>query len=147
MPVKEIISQHKTKMEKAVQFLADELKAARTGRASTALVENIRVEYYGSPTSLKQLASLAATQADLIVIKPFDPAVLKDIEKAIKNSDISIAPILDGKMIRLSIPPLSEERRRQIVNQLKQAGEQAKISLRNIRHDTLKEFQRDSSQG
>ena len=142
MPVKEIISQHKSKMEKAVQFLADELKAARTGRASTALVENIRVEYYGSPTPLKQLASLAAPQADLIVIKPFDPAVLKDIEKAIKNSDISIAPILDGKMIRLSIPPLSEERRRQIVNQVKQAGEQAKISLRNIRHDTLKEFQR-----
>ena len=141
MKVVEIINQHKSKMEKAIQFLADELKAARTGRASTALVENIRVEYYGSPTPLKQLASLAAPQADLIVIKPFDPAVIKDIEKAIKNSDLSIAPILDGKMIRLSIPPLSEERRRQIVNQVKQAGEQTKISIRNIRHDAMKELE------
>jgi ribosome recycling factor len=141
MPVKEIISQHKSKMEKAFQFLADELKAARTGRASTALVENIRVDYYGNPTPLKQLASLATPQADLIVIKPFDPSVIKDIEKAIKNSDLSIAPILDGKMIRLSVPPLSEERRKQIVNQIKQAGEQAKISIRNIRHDALKELE------
>jgi ribosome recycling factor len=142
MPVKEIINQHRSKMEKAVQFLADELKAARTGRASTTLVENIKVEYYGSPTLLKQLASLAAPQADTIVIKPFDPASIKEIEKAIKNSDLSIAPIVDGKIIRLNIPPLSEERRRQIVNQVKQNGEQAKISIRNIRHDGLKELQR-----
>ena len=142
MPVKEIVSSHKNKMEKAVQFLADELKAARTGRASTTLVENIKVDYYGNPTPLKQLASLAAPQADMIVIKPFDPSSIKEIEKAIKNSDLSIAPIVDGKMIRMNVPPLSEERRRQIVNQVKQAGEQAKISLRNIRHDGLKELQR-----
>ena len=142
MAVKEIISQHKAKMEKAVQFLADELKAARTGRASTTLVENLRVDYYGNPTPLKQLASLAAPQVDMIVIKPFDPSSIKDIEKAIKTSDLSIAPVSDGKVIRLSIPPLSEERRRQIVNQVKQEGEQAKISLRNIRHDGLKELQR-----
>jgi ribosome recycling factor len=142
MAVKEIIGQHKSKAEKALQFLADELKAARTGRASTTLVENVKVDYYGTPTLLKQLASLAAPQADSIVIKPFDPASIKEIEKAIKNSDLSLAPIIDGKIIRLSIPPLSEERRRQIVNQVKQNGEQAKISLRNIRHDSLKELQR-----
>ncbi len=142
MAVKDIMNQQKSKMEKALQHLNDDLKAARTGRASTTLVENIKVEYYGTPTPLKQLASLATPQADMIVIKPFDPSSIKDIEKAIKNSDLSIAPIVDGKIIRMNIPPLSEERRRQIVNQVKQDGEQAKISLRNIRHDGLKELQR-----
>ncbi len=142
MAVKDIINQHKSKMEKALGHLSDELKAARTGRASTTLVENLKVEYYGNPTPLKQLASLAVPQADMIVIKPFDPSSVKEIEKAIKNSDLSIAPVSDGKMIRLTIPPLSEERRRQIVGQVKQDGEQAKVSLRNIRHDGLKELQR-----
>lgn len=142
MAVKEVITQHKSKMEKAMQHLADELKAARTGRASTTLVENIKVDYYGNPTPLKQLASLAAPQADMIVIKPFDPSSIKEIEKAIKTSDLSIAPIVDGKIIRMNIPPLSEERRRQIAGQVKQDGEQAKISIRNIRHDGLKELQR-----
>ena len=142
MAMKDIISQNKSKMEKAVQHLADELKAARTGRASTTLVENIKVEYYGNPTPLKQLASLAVPQADMIVIKPFDPSSIKEIEKAIKNSDLSIAPASDGKVIRLTIPPLSEERRKKIVGQVKQDGEQAKISLRNIRHEGLKELQK-----
>ena len=142
MAVKEVITQHKLKMEKALQHLTDDLKAARTGRASTTLVENLKVDYYGNPTPLKQLASLAVPQADMIVIKPFDPSSTKDIEKAIKTSDLSIAPISDGKVIRLTIPPLSEERRRQIVIQVKQDGEQAKISIRNIRHDGLKELQR-----
>jgi len=140
MPVKKIVNEHKSKMEKAVQLLQDNLKGLRTGRASTGLVENLRVDYYGTPTPLKQLATMATPQADSIVIKPFDPASIKDIEKAIKSSDLSIAPIVDGKMIRLNIPPLSEERRSQIVSQVKQSGEQTKISIRNIRRDANKQL-------
>src|SRR4030065_652159 len=130
MPLKEIISESESKMKKAFEVLHDQLKAVRTGRASTGLVENIKVDYYGSPTPLKQLATLATPQADMIVIKPFDPACLKEIEKAIKNSDLSIAPIIDGRFIRLSIPPLSEERKKQLASQAKQTGELTKVSIR-----------------
>ena len=138
MPVKEAVSQTETKMKKAAEVLHNDLKTIRTGRASTALVENVKVEYYGAPTPLKQLATLAAPQVDMIVIKPFDPASVKDIEKAIRSSDLSIAPVVDGKLIRLNVPPLSEERRRQLVQQVKQIGEQAKISVRNIRRDSIR---------
>ncbi len=142
MPTKEIISESKAKMKKAVEILQDELKAVRTGRASTAIVENMKVDYYGTPTLLKQMATLATPQADMIVIKPFDPASVKDIEKAIKNSDLSIAPIVDGKIIRLNIPPLSEERRKQLVQQAKQMGEQTKVSIRNIRREANKQLEK-----
>ena len=141
MPTRQIVGDHENKMKKAVDFLHDEFKSVRSGRASTGLVENLHVDYYGSPTPLKQLATLATPQADAIIIKPFDPASIKEIEKAIKSSDLSIAPIIEGKMIRLSIPPLSADRRKQIVNQVKQMGEQAKISVRNIRRDANKELQ------
>jgi ribosome recycling factor len=142
MPTKQMVLESESKMEKAVEVLHDELKTVRTGRASTGLVENIKVEYYGTPTPLRQLATLAAPQPDMIVIKPFDPASLKEIEKAIKNSDLSIAPIVEGKFIRLSIPPLSEERRRQLAQQAKQVGEQAKVGLRNIRRDANKQLEK-----
>ena len=112
MPVSDILKDTELKMKKAVEFFESDLKGVRTGRASTALVDNLKVEYYGNPTPLKQLATMSTPQADMIVIKPFDPASLKDIEKAIKSSDLSLAPIVDGKMVRLTIPPLSEERRR-----------------------------------
>jgi ribosome recycling factor len=102
----------------------------------------MKVDYYGTPTLLKQMATLATPQADTIVIKPFDPASVKDIEKAIKNSDLSIAPIVDGKLIRLNVPPLSEERRRQLVQQAKQMGEQTKVSIRNIRRETNKQLEK-----
>jgi len=143
MPTKEIISESKAKTKKAVEILQDELKAVRTGRASTAIVENMKVDYYGTPTLLKQMATLATPQADMIVIKPFDPASVKDIEKAIKNSDLSIAPIVDGKLIRLNVPPLSEERRKQLVQQAKQMGEQTKVSIRNIRREANKQLEKE----
>jgi ribosome recycling factor len=133
-------------MKKATDVLADELKGLRTGRASTALVENLRVEYYGTPTPLKQLAGLSTPQGDLILIKPFDPACIKDIEKAIKASDLSIAPISDGKSIRLSIPPLSEERRKQLAGQAKQLGEQTKVSIRNVRRDEIKALETEEKE-
>ncbi|MHC4285414.1 MAG: ribosome recycling factor [Planctomycetota bacterium] len=143
MPTKEIVSDNESKMKKAVEFLQDELKVVRTGRASTGLVENLRVDYYGTPTPLKQMATLATPQADMVVIKPFDPSSLKEIEKAIKNSDLSIAPIVDGKLIRLNIPSLSEERRKQLVGQAKHMGEQAKVSIRNIRRDANKQLEKE----
>ena len=141
MPTKERVAETEGKMGKAVEVLHDELRTVRTGRASTGLVENMRVEYYGSATPLKQLATIAAPQADMIVIKPFDPSSVKDIEKAIKNSNLSLSPMVEGKLIRLNIPPLSEERRRQLAGQVKQLGEQAKVSIRNIRRDANKHLE------
>lgn len=140
MPTKQIVTMHETSMEKTVDFLRNELKSVRTGRAAPGLVENLNVEYYGSPTPLKSLATIATPEPAMIVIKPFDAAALKDIEKAIKTSELSLAPVMDGKMIRLNIPPLSEERRKQIVGQVKQLGEKAKVSVRNIRRDANKQL-------
>jgi ribosome recycling factor len=142
MPTKEVVTQTESKMKKALGTLKDELRALRTSRASAGLVENIKVDYYGTPTPIKQIATLATPQPDMVVIKPFDPTSAKEIEKAIKNSDLSISPILDGKLIRLNVPPLSEERRGQIVAQAKQIGEQAKVSIRNIRRDAIKQLEK-----
>ncbi len=142
-----VISESKSKMQKAVDVLQDELKAFRGGRATPALVEHIRVDYYGSPTPLKSLATISAPEADMVVIKPFDPASVKEIEKAIKNSDLSIAPVVEGKFIRLNIPPLSEERRRQLVQQAKQSGEQTKVSVRNVRRDAIKQLEKQEKDG
>lgn len=140
MPTKHILTSHENSMEKAVDFLRNELRSVRTGRASAGLVENLSVDYYGSPTPLKSLATIATPEPTSIVIKPFDPACIKDVEKAIKTSDLSLAPILDGKMIRLNIPPLSEERRKQIVQQVKQLGEKSKVTIRNVRRDANKQL-------
>jgi len=147
MSTQAVISESKSKMQKAVDVLQDELKAFRGGRATPALVEHIRVDYYGSPTPLKSLATISAPEADMLVIKPFDPASLKEIEKAIKNSDLSIAPAVEGKFIRLNIPPLSEERRRQLVQQAKQSGEQTKVSVRNVRRDAIKNLEKQEKDG
>ncbi|MBN1508444.1 MAG: ribosome recycling factor [Sedimentisphaerales bacterium] len=142
MSVQSAISESRSKMQKAIDVLQDELKAFRGGRATPALVEHVRVDYYGSPTPLKSLATISAPEADMLVIKPFDPASLKEIEKAIRNSDLSIAPVVEGRFIRLNIPPLSEERRRQLVNQAKQSGEQTKVSIRNVRRDAIKHLEK-----
>jgi ribosome recycling factor len=141
MPTQKIINEHKSMMEKVLEHLGNEFKSVRTGRASTGLVESIKVDYYGTPTPLRQLAALSATEASMIVIKPFDPSSIKEIEKAIKNSDLSIAPISDGKIVRLNIPPLSGERREQLTAQVKQLGEQSKVSIRNIRRDANKKLE------
>jgi ribosome recycling factor len=147
MPTPAAVSETRSKMQKTVDALQDELKAFRGGRATPALVDHVRVEYYGSPTPLKSLATVSAPEADMLVIKPFDPASLKDIEKAIKSSDLSIAPVIEGKFIRLNIPPLSGERRKQLVQQAKHAGEQAKVSIRNIRRDVNKNLDKQEKDG
>lgn len=146
MPTKEILSRTQSRMKKAIEVLHHELKTVRTGRASTAWVENIKANFYGTPTPLKQIATLATPAPDTIVIKPFDPASLNDIEKAIKSSNLSIAPIVDGKLIRLNLPPLSEERRKQLVQQVKQTGEQTKVGIRNIRRDANKHLEKQQKE-
>ena len=140
MPTKEILSLHENNMKKTVEFMQSELKGVRTGRASTGLVETLRVDYYGSPTPLNQMATISTPDASSIIIKPFDPTALKEIEKAIKTSDLNMPPNPDGKVIRLNVPPLSGERRQQFVTQVKQIGEKAKISIRNIRRDGNKQL-------
>lgn len=140
MPVKQVLKEHENSMKKAVDHLEHEYKAVRSGRASTGLVDNLKVEYYGNLTPINQLATLSAPEATSIIIKPFDPSCIKDIEKAIKISELGLTPMSDGKQIRLSVPPLSEERRKQIATQVKQMGEQAKISVRNVRRDANKKI-------
>lgn len=146
MSIKVILDSHKKNMEKALEHLKQELKGVRTGRASTGLVEHVRVEYYGTPTPLNQLAALSVPEASSILIKPFDPACLKDIEKAIRTSDLNLSPLSDGKVVRLNIPPLSEERRKQLVHQVKQMGEQSKVTIRNVRRDGIKHIEDEEKQ-
>lgn len=138
MPTDDILLDCEDRMDKAAEFFHHELRGIRTGRASTGLVEFIKVEYYGTPTDLRQLASIAAPEPDMILIKPFDPGSVKDIEKAILASDLGITPQSDGRMIRLPVPTLSGDRRRQLVVQIKKLAEQARVAVRNVRRDANK---------
>ncbi len=131
----EILFEVEDKMETDIEYLRKEFRGIRTGRATTGLVDHIKVDYYGSPTELRQLASIATPEAALIVIKPFDPQSIKDIEKAIYASDLGITPSVDGKVIRLSVPPLSGERRQQITSQIRNMSEQTRVAIRNARRD------------
>lgn len=143
MPLDEIAFEAEEKMEKASAYLASEFKGVRTGRATTGLVDHIKIEYYGSSTPLQQLATLSAPEANLIVIKPFDPSSIKDIERAILASELGITPQSDKRVIRLVVPPLSGERRVQLANQVKQMTEEARISIRNIRRDANKHIDQE----
>src|SRR5438105_899299 len=134
----EILYDAEERMEKAVQVFRDELRGLRTGRATPALVDTIRVEYYGSPTPLKQLAQINTPDPQQIVIRPFDHNSLKDIEKAIRSSDLGMSPNNDGKMIRLIVPPMSGEQRQKMVARIKKSAEEAKVAIRNIRRDANK---------
>lgn len=125
-------------MEKAVSFLTEELRSIRTGRASSALVDTIKVDYYGSPTNLNQLANISVPEPRLIVIKAFDPSSLGAIEKAILKSELGVTPQNDGKVVRIAIPPLSEERRKQLAQRLGKMAEEQKVTLRNARRDAKK---------
>lgn len=143
MPVDEICFEAEEGMENALNFLHNQFRVVRTSRASAGLVEHIKVEYYGAPTPLNQIASIATPDAQLIVIKPYDPNALKDIERAIQQSELSINPTSDGKLIRLSVPPLSEERRKQIAVQIKDMAEHAKVGIRHARRDAMKKIEKE----
>lgn len=140
------LKEAEARMKGAVRSLEDDLAVIRTGRASPALVERLSVDYYGNPTPLMQLATISAPEPRLLTIRPFDPASLKDIERAILTSDLGLTPNSDGKMIRLSIPPLTEERRHDLVRVVRNRAEEGRIAIRNVRRDThndLREFERE----
>lgn len=136
--IDQILKDCKDRMEKALDVLRNELKGLRTGRASPALLDALRVEYYGSPTPIKQLASVSAPEPQQLLIKPFDANALKDIEKAIRNSDLGLSPDNDGKVIRLKIPAMSGEQRTKLAKKVKELSENAKVSCRNVRRDANK---------
>lgn len=123
------------RMQKSIEALKGELNRVRTGRASIALLDGIKVDYYGTSTPLNQVATLAVPESRLITIQPWDASILPDIEKAILKSDLGLVPTNDGKVIRISIPQLTEERRKELAKVVKRIGENAKIAIRNIRRD------------
>lgn len=123
------------RMKKTVKALKEEFNTIRTGRASASLFDKVMVEYYGTPTPMNQVANISIPEARLIVIQPFDKNALNDIEKAIQTSELSLNPNNDGKVIRINIPPLTEDRRKDLVKQAKNIGEQSRVSIRNIRRD------------
>jgi ribosome recycling factor len=139
--IDEVKADAENKMKKSVEALKRELVTIRTGRASPALVEPLKVDYYGTPTPLVQLASIAAPEPRLLTIKPFDTSSMHAIEKAILKSDLGLTPMNDGKLIRLSIPPLTEERRRELTKVVHKHAEEARVALRNIRRDGLKDLE------
>jgi ribosome recycling factor len=141
-----IIANAESKMKKSISSLESDYSGLRTGRASTALFDKIQVEYYGSTTPLNQVANISIPEARLVVIQPWDKNSLPDIEKAILSSELSLNPNNDGKVIRINIPPLTEERRKELVKMAKSLAEQGRVSIRNIRreaNDTLKKEQKD----
>ena len=146
----EILSEAERKMARAVEAMERDFQALRTGRASTSLVERLHVDYYGTQTPLNQLASISVPEAHQIVIQPWDRGVLGAIEKAIMKSDIGIMPNVDGTVVRLNIPPLTEERRKDIVRSVHKRMEEARVEVRNVRreaNDSLKKEERDGDLG
>ena len=144
--INEVLEELRERMRKSVEALQDDLLSIRTGRASPALVEKLPVEYYGTATNLNQMASIAAPEPRLLVIRPWDPSALADIERAILRSDLGLTPMNDGMLIRLSIPRLTEERRRELVKVVSRRVEEARIAVRNLRRDALqdlKEFEKE----
>jgi len=145
---KNVIADMKSHMEKTLGVLKGEFQKIRTGRASTGILESIKVDYYGNPSSLSQVATLAVPEPRTITISPWEAKIIPMIEKAILNSNIGLTPSNDGKLIRLTLPPLTEERRKEIVKDLKKKAEEDKIAIRNIRRDAidkLKKLEKDKA--
>lgn len=146
MDIDSVLLETEEKMEKAVAALERDFAKLRTGRASTALVDNIKADYYGTPTPISQMASVAVPDSRTITIQPWDKGGMGAVEKAILKSDLGLTPINDGKIIRISIPPLTEERRRDLVKVSRKYGEEAKVAVRNVRrdaNDSLKKAEKD----
>jgi len=144
--IRSLLKDAEVRMHGAIQSLIDDLAGIRTGRASPALVEKLPVEYYGTPTPLMQLATISVPEPRSLMIKPFDAASLKDIEKAIRVSDLGLNPNSDGKAIHLNLPPLNEERRRELVKHMHHRLEESRIAVRNIRrdlHNDMRDFEKE----
>jgi ribosome recycling factor len=144
--INELLREAEARMARTVEVMEADLRTIRTGRASPALLERVKVDYYGSPTPLNQLAVISAPEPQLLTVRPYDPSSLSDIERAIRTSDLGLTPTNDGKIIRLVIPGLTEERRTEMVRLVNKRIEEAKIALRNIRRealDDLREFEKE----
>lgn len=139
---KDVIANMKNHMEKSIESLRKEYQKVRTGRASTGLLDEVKVEYYGNPSPLNQVATLSVPEPRTIIIQPWEAKLIPVIEKAIMNANLGFTPANDGKTIRINIPPLTEERRKEIVKMLKKLAEDAKIALRNIRRDAIDELKK-----
>jgi ribosome recycling factor len=138
MPADEIELEAEERMEKAVSILKEELRGIRTGRATPGLVDSLRIEYYGTPTPLKNMANIACPDPRTIVVKPYDASQLGEIEKAILKANLGMTPNNDGKLIRLNVPELSQERRKQLSGQVRDLAEKARVAIRNVRRDANK---------
>jgi ribosome recycling factor len=144
--IKEALREAEARMKKAIEALENDLMSIRTGRASPALIERLQVEYYGTLTPLNQLAIISAPEPQLLTIRPYDPGSLRNIERAILSSDLGLTPNNDGKLIRLVIPPLTEERRLELVKVVRRRTEECKVAIRNSRRDTqsdLRDFEKE----
>jgi ribosome recycling factor len=139
--LKEVYKETEARMKSAIVAFEEDLSGIRTGRANPALVEKLQVEYYGSPTPLMQLATISVPEPRSLLIRPFDASTLKTIEKSILASDLGLTPNNDGKSIRLNLPPLTEERRRDLVKVVHHRAEEARVAIRNIRRDSIKDLQ------
>jgi ribosome recycling factor len=138
--IKETIKEAETRMKGAITSLEEDLSGIRTGRASPALVERLQVEYYGTPTPLVQLASISVPEPRALMIRPFDATTLRAIERCILASDLGLTPNSDGKVIRLNLPPLTEQRRRELVKLVHHRLEEARVAVRNVRRDLIKDL-------
>src|SRR5215210_1194148 len=146
----DLLQDAERRMDKSVEAAAHELNTVRTGRASTALLDRIEIDYYGQPTPLKQLATINVPEPRLLTVQPYDPGSMKPIERAIQESDLGLTPSNDGKIIRLPIPQLTEERRKELVKVVRHLGEEGKVAIRNVRRDVmhdLKELVREGEVG
>jgi ribosome recycling factor len=146
MGAKEVLNEIEVNMKKAIESTKRELAELRSGRANPKMVEGIRVNYYGTPTLLKEIATIGVPEARMVVISPYDPTAVKEIEKAILQSELGITPVSDGKIIRLIVPPLSDERRLELIKIVKKVSEEGKVSIRTVRRDakeTIKRLEKD----
>lgn len=144
--IKELMSETEARMDKTLESMEEDFKSIRTGRASPALVERVTVEYYGMPTPLNQLAAISAPEPQMLLIRPYDPASITAIEKGILQADLGLNPGNDGRVIRVPIPRLTEERRRELVKVVKRRVEESKVALRNIRRDAQEELREYESE-
>lgn len=139
--INELLSDAEHKMEMAIEHVASEFSTVRTGRANPQLLQRISVEYYGSPTPLQQLASIAVPEPRLLVVQPFDPQTVSDIERAIQQADLGLNPSNDGSVIRIAFPPLTEERRKELIKVVKNMAEEGRVSVRNVRRHSKTEME------
>jgi ribosome recycling factor len=135
--IEDFLADAKHRMDKSIESTVHEFNSIRTGRASPALLDRIQVDYYGTPTPLKSLASISAPESRLLTVQPFDPGAVKSIERAIQESDLGLTPSNDGKLVRLPIPALTEERRKELVKVVRRIAEDGKVAIRNVRRDVL----------